>query len=122
MSAALFGGSVEVTVCTQRQATDRGAAVNGIEVIENLVGTGRRDLKNKTLTVGAASGDGSIHISVPALRHNKRILRATTGPSEIQEIGIGLGRESGCGKSNHKENLGKSASVPEPQLWPARCE
>src|SRR5689334_3272053 len=122
MSAALFGGSVEVAVCTQGQATNRSAAVNRIEVIENLVGASRRDLKNKSLAVGTAGGDGSIHISVPPLRHNKGILRTTTGPCEVQQIGVGLGGESGCGKRNQKENLGKSENVPEPQWWPARCE
>src|SRR5262245_40303851 len=74
VGAALLGGPVQVAVDAQGQATDRSAAVSRIEVIKNLVGTGRRDLKNKALTIGAAAGDGSVQVPIPALRHKKWIL------------------------------------------------
>src|SRR5215831_13363200 len=106
MSAALFRGSVEVAVCAQRQTTDWGAAMNGVEVVQNLVAAGGSDLENEALIVGAPGGDGSVEISIPALRHHERILRTTTATSEVPQIGVGLGGESRRCHRNHKENLG----------------
>src|SRR5262249_2581227 len=61
-------GAIEVTICTLNQA-DRGAAPIGI-VIERVQGresAARRDLEVGAVTVGPATGSGSIEVTVRAL-------------------------------------------------------
>ena len=85
-------GAVEIAVESQGHAALRRVSVCDIEVVQRDDNAARRHFKDRAAPIRPAANLSAVQVSVPPLRQQAGIDRATpvVGTVEIEEVGIGL--------------------------------